>query len=72
LPAAGPLYTVILTHPLLKDSSVKKQFIKEKINYSFGDRINNMQALNIFSSHADVPPSLIGYLELVTSELTIQ
>ena len=52
---------------LLEDSSTTKKFLKEKIRFNFGNP-NNDQALNIFSSSAEEPESLLEYLRRVTSD----
>ncbi|ASF47461.1 DUF4435 domain-containing protein [Methylovulum psychrotolerans] len=52
---------------ILKDSKTTKTFLKEKINFSFSDKLSNDQAIELFSIHAETPDSLYEYLRQVTS-----
>lgn len=53
---------------LLTDASNKKNVLKNKVNFAFGDGsgLNNSQAITIFEGYAETPQSLIEYLAYVT------
>ena len=48
---------------ILKDSSHTKKYVQQKIKFAFGDKLNNEQALEIFSDCAETPESLDIYLK---------
>jgi len=51
---------------ILQDSKKPQKYIKQRIKFSFGEKISNEQALSIFSVYAETPPCLIAYLKAVT------
>lgn len=51
---------------ILQDSSDSKKYIKDKIKFAFGEKLNNQQALKVFSAYAETPESLDNYLKQVT------
>lgn len=59
-------FVITMIELILQDSSKSKLFIKEKVKFAFGDRINNDQAIAIFSTYAETPDSLNEYLKYVT------
>jgi len=61
-------FVVTIIELILQDSSKAKKHIKEKIKFSFGEKLSNEQAINVFSGYAETPESLINYLKQVIKE----
>jgi hypothetical protein len=59
-------FLLMLIELILQDAKTTKSYLKNKINFSFGEKIGNSQAINIFSGYAETPESLIAYLKQVT------
>ncbi|MBW3130899.1 DUF4435 domain-containing protein [Hymenobacter profundi] len=52
---------------LLKDSTTEKKYSQTKINFTFGDKLSNDQAVALFSAYAETPDILDDYLKSVTA-----
>lgn len=50
---------------LLQDSLNTQQYIKSKIKFTFNSKLNNEQAIKLFSNYAETPDSLKNYLQQV-------
>lgn len=59
-------FLLALIELILQDANKTQKYLKNKINFSFGERIGNLQAITIFSGYAETPESLIAYLKQVT------
>lgn len=59
-------FLVTFIELLLLDSTKTQNFIKEKITFSFNNKLNNEQAIALFSPYAETPDTLTAYLQLVT------
>ena len=59
-------FLLMLIELILQDANNAKNHLQEKIKFSFGDKISNQQAINIFSGYAETPESLIAYLKQAT------
>lgn len=59
-------FIVSLIEMILQDSSNAKKYIKEKIKFTFGEKLSNDQAISIFSVYAETPESLNNYLMQVS------
>ena len=51
---------------LINDSLKAQQHLKRKIQFSFNSKLNNEQAVKVFSSYAETPDSLKKYLMQIT------
>ncbi|EAW38384.1 DUF4435 domain-containing protein [Lyngbya sp. PCC 8106] len=51
---------------ILQDSIKSQRYLKNKIKFTFGEKINNEQAIKIFSAYAETPETLLKYLKEVT------
>ena len=60
-------FLLTLFELLIQDSFNEKKYIKNKVNFSFGAKISNDQAISIFSAYAETPDSLMSYLAQVVS-----
>lgn len=59
-------FLLTLIQLILQDSNTSQKCLKQKIKFTFGEKISNEQAINIFSGYAETPESLIEYLKQVT------
>jgi hypothetical protein len=59
-------FLVTMIELMIQDSAKNKNYIKQKLNFTFGEKLSNEQALGIFSSYAETPESLIVYLQQIT------
>jgi len=59
-------FVIVFIELILQDSTKTKSFLKEKINFSFSNKLSNDQAVELFSSYAETPDSLNRYLQQVT------
>lgn len=59
-------FLLMLIELILQDAKKTQNYLKQKINFSFAEKISNQQAINIFSGYAETPESLIGYLKQAT------
>ncbi|VXD13737.1 Group-specific protein [Planktothrix serta PCC 8927] len=59
-------FLLILIQLILQDSKASQKYLKQKIKFTFGEKISNEQAINTFSGYAETPESLIEYLKEVT------
>ncbi|MCU0541331.1 MAG: DUF4435 domain-containing protein [Oscillatoriaceae cyanobacterium Prado104] len=55
-------FLVTMIQLILQDSSQQQKHIKQKINFSFGEKLSNEQAISIFSVYAETPETLNTYL----------
>ncbi|MEA5577943.1 DUF4435 domain-containing protein [Anabaena sp. UHCC 0451] len=60
-------FIVSIIEMILQDSSNAKKYIKEKIKFTFGEKLSNDQAISIFSVYAETPETLHNYLTQVSS-----
>ena len=51
---------------LLQDANSSKNVLSKKVNFTFGDKLSNQQAINVFEGYAETPQQLLDYLENVT------
>lgn len=51
---------------ILQDAGREQKYLKEKIKFSFGEKISNEQAISVFSRYAETPETLMRYLKQVT------
>jgi hypothetical protein len=59
------LFVVTMIELILQDSSHPKKYIEQKINFAFGQKLSNEQAISIFSAYAETPETLNDYLKQV-------
>lgn len=55
-------FVLTIIELILKDSTTNNKYIKSKIKSTFGEKISNEQALNLFSNYAETPQILDDYL----------
>jgi len=58
-------FLVTIIELILQDSSNAQKYIKPKINFTFGEKLSNDQAISIFSPYAETPETLNDYLKQV-------
>lgn len=58
-------FVVTIIELILQDSSKAQKYIQAKINFTFGEKLSNEQAISIFSVYAETPETLKDYLKLV-------
>ncbi len=51
---------------LLQDANSSKNVLSKKVNFTFGDKLSNQQAINVFEGYAETPQQLLDYLESIT------
>ena len=51
---------------ILQDASNNQKYLQSKVKLPFGDKMNNEQAISIFSSYAETPDCLKKYLQKVS------
>ncbi|MBE9183872.1 DUF4435 domain-containing protein [Microcoleus sp. LEGE 07076] len=61
-------FVVTMIQLILQDSSNSKNYIKDKIKFTFGEKLSNEQAISLFSVYAETPESLNNYLALLHSK----
>ncbi|MEG3859985.1 DUF4435 domain-containing protein [Microcoleus sp. herbarium12] len=59
------LFLVTRIELILQDSSSPQKYIQQKIKFAFGEKLNNEQAISIFSAYAETPETLNDYLKQV-------
>ncbi len=59
------LFLVTIIQLILQDSSNSKKYIEQKINFAFGEKLSNEQAISLFSPYAETPETLNDYLKQV-------
>lgn len=55
-------FVVTIIDLILQDSNNQKNYVKEKIKFSFSSKLSNEQAIELFSNYAETPDCLITYL----------
>jgi len=58
-------FLVTIIELILQDSSNAQKYIQPKINFTFGEKLSNDQAISIFSPYAETPETLNDYLNQV-------
>lgn len=61
-------FVVTMIQLILQDSSNSKKYIKDKIKFTFGEKLSNEQAISLFSVYAETPETLNDYLALLHSK----
>ncbi|NEP44528.1 MAG: DUF4435 domain-containing protein, partial [Okeania sp. SIO2H7] len=59
-------FLLVFIKLLLQDADKTQNYLNKKIKFSFGEKISNQQAINIFSGYAETPESLKEYLKQAT------
>ena len=62
-------FVIVFIDLLINDAKKSKSFIKNKLDFTFSDALNNQRALEVFSSYAETPAELAAYLQQVTKPI---
>lgn len=61
-------FLITILQLIINDSKNARQFVKNKINYSFDGALNHQRALSVFTNHASTPQVLNDFLQNLTTK----